>query len=439
MILLGKEIYIPGLWLLCSIPATLAWGPANGFPGTLDLRNNIAMPPEMQTYQMNRSLVCYFVGNDTAGNSAEETAAEGRFGVVGIGWQLSAIASNFTHLEAYEVATARRLKAQFPEIKVMVTRNTDCGGLNWDIVKAALNAHPEYFLRDSQGTVFQVPWVANDPSFFHHQNFYMMSPYFNYSNPDATRWWLETYIGNAVSNDLFSGVYWDACGPQAPPTKQASYPCPGRKLPPVEPDCKYPKPLAMSRDEVSRYYVDAHAAFTKAQEMIAAAGKWSSTWAAEGFSNMTCCRGCTPECRPSTIPECVASVVKLVEAANMENHTMQLKVPMPTWSATSEPPFDGSYLDYWVKLFLLVRGPQSLLYFPGQGDAFAYSKDFPAPFPDSMNRDYGTPLQDSPTLGPGPGGPLSVFVREWTQATVTFDCSSFDVMLVPKAEAVGGR
>ena len=66
-----------------------------------------------------------------------ETAGETRFGIVGVGWQLHAIASNMTHLEHWELAAAQELKAARPDIKVMVTRNTDCAGLNWDLVKEA--------------------------------------------------------------------------------------------------------------------------------------------------------------------------------------------------------------------------------------------------------------------------------------------------------------
>ena len=114
-----------------------------------------------------------------------------------------------------------------------------------------------------------------------------------------------------------------------------------------------------------------------------------------------------------------------------------------------------------MKLFLLVRGEQSLLYFPGQGGAFSYAKDYPA-FPSSMHADHGKPLQSAPALGAGPGwsfshralqrsrpesflcvflkkhivlcagGPLSVFTREWSGATVTLDCSSFEVSVTPK-------
>jgi hypothetical protein len=400
----------------------------------MDVAHNVALPPAMRSYIMNRSVVVYFVGNDSAANSPAEDKAEERFGIVGVGWQLGAVASNFTRLEQHELATAKRLKARAPGIRIMVARNTDCGALNQNQVAAALKYHPEWFLRDGRGKVFEVPWVANDPTFFGHQNFWMPSPYFNYSNQAAADWWVQEYVGAAVRQDTIDGVYWDACGPQAPPTKMRSFPCPGRKQPPVEPDCHYPRSgLAMSGAAVSQYYVDAYAAFDRAQALIAAAGKWSSTWAAESFSNQTCCRGCKPECRSATVPECVASVVKLIDAATQPNHTLQLRVPLPDWTATSGPPShsNGEYIDFWVKLFLLVRGEQSLLYFPGQGGAFSYAKDYP-PFPASMHADYGQPLSDAPTLGAGPGGPLSVFTRQWTRANVTLDCSSFALAVTPK-------
>lgn len=322
--------------MLCSLlllpAAALAWG-GGGWPDTMSAAHNVALPPSMRSYITNRSVVAYFVGNDSAANSPAENAAESRFGIAGVGWQLGAISSNFTNLEQHELATARQLKATRPGIKVMVARNTDCGALNQNQVKAALRDHPEWFLRDAKtGHVFEVPWVANDPTFFGHQNFWMASPYFNYSDPDASNWWVQEYVGAAVKEDAIDGVYWDACGPQAPPTKMRSFPCPGRKNPPAEPDCHYPRSgLEMSGTAVAQYYTDAHAAFARAQALIAAAGKWSSTWAAESFSNQTCCRGCKPECRAATIPECVASVVKLVEAASQMNHTLQLRVPLPAW------------------------------------------------------------------------------------------------------------
>ena len=47
----------------------------------------------MASWQMNRSTLCFFVGNDTAPDSARELAAEGRFATMGeIQDRLAAIA-----------------------------------------------------------------------------------------------------------------------------------------------------------------------------------------------------------------------------------------------------------------------------------------------------------------------------------------------------------
>eukprot|EP01043_Picozoa_sp_COSAG02_P079188 COSAG02_NODE_18195_length_954_cov_1.240936_1_plen_100_part_10 len=91
---------------LLLLPACVAFGPANGRPGTMDVAHNAALPPAMRSYIMNRFVVVYFVGNDSAANSPAEDKAEERFGIVGVGWQLGAVASNFTRLEQHELATA---------------------------------------------------------------------------------------------------------------------------------------------------------------------------------------------------------------------------------------------------------------------------------------------------------------------------------------------
>ena len=64
-----------------------AWGPEGGYPGTLDLAHNRIQPKPLRSWLMNESTACFFIGNDSAANSVAETAAEGRFGSLGIGWQ----------------------------------------------------------------------------------------------------------------------------------------------------------------------------------------------------------------------------------------------------------------------------------------------------------------------------------------------------------------
>ena len=105
--------------LALSLPAADSWAPEGGYPGTLDITHNRAQPPRLRSWAMNASVVCFFVGNSTDKNSAAETAAEARFGSVGIGWQLRAISSNFTGLERWEEAQARTLKARRPGIRTL--------------------------------------------------------------------------------------------------------------------------------------------------------------------------------------------------------------------------------------------------------------------------------------------------------------------------------
>ena len=89
-------------------------------------RQTIGYPPlpwaGFPTYNMAQSTAAWFVGNDTGLNSAVEIAAEARFGVVGIGWQLHMFGSGFQHLETWEALTARAIKRASPKTRVLVSR-----------------------------------------------------------------------------------------------------------------------------------------------------------------------------------------------------------------------------------------------------------------------------------------------------------------------------
>jgi len=77
------------------------------------------------------------------------------------------------------------------------------------------------------------------------------------SNPEAVNWWLYTYIGQAVNETLFDGVYFDCC-------------------------CGAPPGDAFAdRAAVAKFRVDAQAAFDRALALISAAGKWASAWNSE--------------------------------------------------------------------------------------------------------------------------------------------------------------
>ena len=202
-------------------------------------------------------------------------------------------------------------------------------GVNWDAVRTAVNQHPNWFLRqpsDRSGnlSVYTMPWVANDPPWQHHSEFFFHSAYFNYSAPGASDWWVTTFVGGAVNGSpLLDGIYWDACGPDAPPVTpmKRGIPCPG---------CRFPPALKMSDAAQAQYLLDAHAAFLRAETMIAKAGKWSTTWAGYAAPKNVSRHGV-----PVTTSQCVGDVVELVDAAAIANQTFQLLVSTPINSAIS--------------------------------------------------------------------------------------------------------
>ena len=109
------------------------------------------------TFQMNRSTSAYFLGNDTGLNSHAENVAEARFGIVGLGWQLAMrnAQTPWAHLERWEAITANAIKAINPHTKVLVSRNVETSGIQWD------HCRP-YFL-DFELARESSLWVVGEP------------------------------------------------------------------------------------------------------------------------------------------------------------------------------------------------------------------------------------------------------------------------------------
>jgi hypothetical protein len=192
--------------LLGLLGTAAGWSAGDGWPGSLSTTFNRPLPPSMASWQMNRSTLCFFVGNETSSDSPAELRSEARFGTVGIGWQLANVQQNFSRVEAAELAAAKAIKELRSDALVMVTRNTDCAGGIYDSVKAALTTHPEYFLLDDRGHPYQMPWVANDPAWQRHSEYFFFAEYFNFSNPAAADWWVNTFVGGAVRESIFDGA-----------------------------------------------------------------------------------------------------------------------------------------------------------------------------------------------------------------------------------------
>ena len=89
--------------LLGLLGTAAGWSAGDGWPGSLSTTFNRPLPPSMASWQMNRSTLCFFVGNETSSDSPAELRSEARFGTVGIGWQLANVQQNFSRVEAAEL------------------------------------------------------------------------------------------------------------------------------------------------------------------------------------------------------------------------------------------------------------------------------------------------------------------------------------------------
>ena len=86
-------------------------------------------------------------------------------------------------------------------------------------------------------------------------------------------------------------------------------------------------------------------------------------------------------------------------------------------------PTDLSTVKQDLANFLLIRGKFAWIGHGWKG----CSKDYP--FPPEFNQDYGVPVDDlCKETAPNSG----IFVREWTKAHVTMDCSNWEPTIAMK-------
>ena len=316
------------------------------------------------------SSVVYFAGNASGADSPSEIAAEARYGIAGLGWQLSNVPSNNSNLEHFEAATATALKAARPGVKVMVTRDTQVIGIFWNSTRAALAAHPEYFLLDPKtGKPIVEPWgspTKNTPK-----------SWLNFTNPAATAWWEEVFIGEALAQ--YDGVYTD-CACEDPPGIDAAT-------------------LAAVR-------AAAQASVDRVAQRAAAAGKWMSSWASPG-ATLACKWGV--ECDVITPANCAAQVRGLLARTAASYAAPQLQYDFRDTSQR---------LDVTAAAFLLVRALSATLMWPVTG-TYESVADFP--WDDAlMTRDFGRALNATGEVADG------VFVRRYERGVVRLDCGAFE-------------
>ena len=181
-------------------------------------------------------------------DNPHELALEQRLGYVGIGWQLNNIPSHYSHLERYERLEAARLKALRPGVRVGVLRNTEVATVFWDSAKAVMfNASTRDFWTQCDGKPCAGSWASPAGN--------TVKYWFDFRNPRLRDWWVYEYVGQALNESLFDGVYFDcSCG--APPGVPAG--------------------------EARQFQRYTQLAFDRAAAMASAAGKWVSAWNSDG-------------------------------------------------------------------------------------------------------------------------------------------------------------
>lgn len=319
------------------------------------------LPASWQNYRMKSASVGYFLGNASGMESRAELAAEDRFGIAGLGWQLSNIPSHHSHVEQYEIEEAKRLKALRKDVKVMVTRDSEVTTPFYDMSKKVMfDPTTQDYWTQCGGKPCERPWsspAGNTPKY-----------YFNFSNPRFVDWWLNEFIGSAVRNDLFDGIYFD---------------------------CACEAPLGDNLNQ-TQMKADAQVAFDRALKMISASGKWASSWNNDGELPQQ--GNCTDQMR------------RWIAMGANDANTMQIVAPQFRNNVSAF----GRAMNNTIAAFLISRGKSATLMFPVLGD---YGAAIDYKWSPLLDTDFGEPL------GPATEQRHAVFTREWSKATVTLDCT----------------
>jgi len=226
-------------------------------------------------------------------------------GVVGLGWQLSNIPSHHSNVEVFELEEARRLKTLRPDVKVMLTRDTEVTTVFYNMSREKMyDPNTQDFWTQCGGKPCSGKWVSPAGS----TNKY----YFNFSNPRFVDWWVNDFIVGAANNDLVDGIYFD-CACEGAPGDNLNW---------------------------EQFQVDRQKAFDRALAELANIGKWASAW---NDPDGSISQG-----------NCAAQMRKWIVKGEQNKNTFQMAGPKtPT--------------DEVIASFLIARGPSAILNFPTLG------------------------------------------------------------------------
>ena len=163
------------------------------------------------SWGLRNSTLINFIANTTGPMSDAFLLNASTLGIVGLGWQAGdQLATDpakqidpkcYGKLEEWQRGAAAQLKALRPGIKVIVSADIACTARFWNVSSQAMantTLLDELFLHWPTGEVFLDAWGGAP------------SPWWNYSNPAATKFWIEQGpIAQAMNDPLIDGVYLD--------------------------------------------------------------------------------------------------------------------------------------------------------------------------------------------------------------------------------------
>lgn len=344
-----------------ALPLAADWAPGWGFTSHGGFPAN-----PWASWAMNQSTAAYFVGNASGMDNPSELGAEIRLGYVGVGWQLNNKASNFSHLEKYELEEAARLKALRPGVRVGVLRNTEVATVFWDSARARMfDPETQDFWTQCDGKPCAGTWSSPAGN--------TVKYYFNFSNPRAADWWVREYVGQAVNESAFDGVYFD---------------CSCNKVPGVT--------------DQARFQADAQAAFDRALQLIRDAGKWASDWNSDGSLDQS---------------DCTKQVREWMGIGTQSFRTLQvLGQAFVKRAGASATPQQMVEINNTMAAFLISRGPSAMLELPVLG---AYEDMESYVWSPLLDANFGKPLAAASETSMG------VFQRNFSRVSVALDCNTY--------------
>ena len=307
----------------------------------------------------------YFVGSETGPDDEAEIVKESKWGIIGLGWQLGALAGNWTDVEALELSTARRIRARNTSTKVLVARNIEVLAPFLSVVRKIWD-RDDFWLKCG-GEVCTGAWTGD-------AGVSIEKKWMDFGNADLRDWYLNEYMAFVYETPEIDGAHFDcSCG--------------------RPPDATVPTDYGFWKNKT----------MFEMNDRLKEAKKWGTAWAGDGVVNTT----------PHKGDACAPAVRSLQRTAKNAAHTTQFQ-----WSGGGE----GLGLGMGIAAFLVARSEDSTLVTRVRG-AYDTSVDDYTDFEahmDLLHHDFGVPSGDATEETPG------VFVRDYPGGRVTLDCVRYN-------------